>query len=231
MISCRIEVRNKERYFTLTLPDYCPFCQKHSALQLLNAYVVLGDDPYNDIFKLALRCHNSNCQEVMIGVYAVDFNVGEYLEFIRIEGGRPKIKHFSSCINEVSSDFGKIYNQAEIAEQSGLAEICGVGYRRALEFLIKDYAIKLNGDKAEMVKKLLLGECIERFIENDKIKGIAKRAAWLGNDETHYVRKWVDKTLTDLKTLIDITIHFIEMEELYKASIDSMPDPKKKDQK
>jgi hypothetical protein len=50
------------------------------------------------------------------------------------------------------------------------------------------------------------------MIENSRIKDIAKRATWLGNDETHYFKKWEDKDLDDLKKLIEITVHFISME-------------------
>ncbi len=39
-------------------------------------------------------------------------------------------------------------------------------------------------------------------------------AAWLGNDETHYERRWVDKDVEDLRRLIDITCHWIEMNVL-----------------
>ncbi len=50
--------------------------------------------------------------------------------------------------------------------------------------------------------------------EPSLLREIAKRAAWLGNDETHYVRKWEGKDLEDLKRLISLTIHWIEMEKL-----------------
>lgn len=40
---------------------------------------------------------------------------------------------------------------------------------------------------------------------------MAERATWLGNDETHYVRKWENKDLKDLKNLIDLTVYFISM--------------------
>lgn len=50
------------------------------------------------------------------------------------------------------------------------------------------------------------------MIDNPKIKEIAKRATWLGNDETHYFRKWEDKDLNDLKKLIEIVVYFISME-------------------
>jgi hypothetical protein len=51
---------------------------------------------------------------------------------------------------------------------------------------------------------------------------MAERATWLGNDETHYVRKWEDKDINDLKILIKVTLHWIEMElltEQYKTEM------------
>jgi len=49
------------------------------------------------------------------------------------------------------------------------------------------------------------------------------RAVWLGNDETHYLRKWEQKDLTDLKNLIGLTVHWIEMEELTETVMKDMP--------
>jgi len=78
------------------------------------------------------------------------------------------------------------------------------------------------------VEKTLLAPCIAKYVKNDQIKEIAKRAAWLGNDETHYVRKWEGKDLEDLKKLIALTIHWIEMEKLTADVIQDMPDAKTK---
>ena len=70
----------------------------------------------------------------------------------------------------------------------------------------------------------MLGKCINEHIENQKLKDIAKRATWLGNDETHYVRKWQGKNITDLKLLIDLTVHWIETEILTEKLIAEMPE-------
>lgn len=71
-----------------------------------------------------------------------------------------------------------------------------------------------------------VGACLE-LVPNLQVKTTAKRATWLGNDETHYVRKWADKDLSDLKLLLDLTIHWIAAEILTKKFEASMPDPKK----
>jgi hypothetical protein len=49
------------------------------------------------------------------------------------------------------------------------------------------------------------------------------RAVWIGNDVTHYIRKWEGKNLEDLKKLIELTVHWIEMEALSKSFEDEMP--------
>lgn len=130
----------------------------------------------------------------------------------------------SRTIKETSPDFCEIYAQAEKAEQHGLNLVAGPGYRKALEFLMKDYACILRPDEKATIEKMLLGNCISEFIESDQIKAIAKRATWIGNDETHYVRKWADKDLNDLKNLILLTLHWIEIERLTKDIVNGMPE-------
>lgn len=69
-------------------------------------------------------------------------------------------------------------------------------------------------------------QVINKHIGDTNIKNVAKRAVWLGNDETHYIRVWEDKDLSFLKQLIDLTIHWIEAEELTKTMMEEMPDNK-----
>ena len=133
-------------------------------------------------------------------------------------------RSFSEIIKNTSNEFCDIYNQALASESQGHLKICGVGYRKALEFLLKDYLIGLHPDKTEEIKTKFLGKCIEEYISNANIKTVAKRAAWLGNDETHYVRIWEGKDLQDLKKLIDLTVNWIEMEQLTADVMKEMPE-------
>ncbi|MGH9690457.1 MAG: hypothetical protein ACRD4C_05105 [Candidatus Acidiferrales bacterium] len=66
-----------------------------------------------------------------------------------------------------------------------------------------------------------------QYVKNEKVKAIAARAVWLGNDETHYTRKWEDKDLEDLKNLIQLTVHWIEMEKMTASVLKEMPKRKK----
>ena len=94
-----------------------------------------------------------------------------------------------------------------------------------MEELIEEASVEeaSEGESFEdKIKKKPLGDCIREDVNNLQIKEIARRAAWLGNDETHYVKKWGDKDLQDLKTLIEITVHFIAMAIKSKKYIEGM---------
>lgn len=130
----------------------------------------------------------------------------------------------TETINRISKDFCNIYDEAHKAEQLGLPLVAGPGYRKALEFLIKDYSVALNESERAAIEKMQLGACIAKFVKSEQIREIAKRAAWLGNDETHYIRKWENKDLDDLKKLISLTLHWIEIEALTAEVIKDMPE-------
>ena len=124
----------------------------------------------------------------------------------------PETKSFSEEIFKRFPNFCKIYNQSYFAEQYDLKDIAGIGYRKALEFLIKDYCIYYNQDEEEKIKKESLSQVITNYISSEKIKKLAKASVWIGNDETHYIRKFEDKDVNDLKKFIDATVAFIDYE-------------------
>ena len=124
----------------------------------------------------------------------------------------PELHQFDENIKKLSSNFCEIFNQAYVAEQMNINEIAGIGYRKALEFLIKDYCIDKNKEQEEKIKKEPLSQVITNYILSDKIKNLAKASIWIGNDETHYVRKYEDKDIKDLKRFISATVAYITYE-------------------
>lgn len=197
-------------------PNECPFCHKtivpHSIYGVLN----------NTIMEVMLNCPNIHCGKNFIGYYQDGGRAYHYNGKTTI--GTLIKKEFTETIETISQNFVSIYNQAFSAEQYNLTEICGVGYRKALEFLIKDYLIINNPQDTEKIQKKQLGPCISDYIDNTRLKAVAKRAVWLGNDETHYIRKWETKDLQDLKKLIELTLHWIEMESLSDSLESEMPE-------
>jgi hypothetical protein len=119
---------------------------------------------------------------------------------------------FPEAIEGISSNFAKIYNQSEIAEACDLNEIVGTGYGKALEFLVKDYLIKVLPERAEEIKDKKLYLCINELIDNPKIKILTEKARLIRNNEIHYVRKDEQSDINDLKKLISATVAWIELE-------------------
>ncbi len=202
------------------LPDTCPHCHYsvvpihiHTSIDSANAY-------------LTFYCPRNECSKFFISEYYMSDSGHFYFE--RFLNGIPKGIIYSETINNISSGFVDIYHQSEQAEHQDLKDICGVGYRKALEFLIKDYIISGNPELKSTVENKLLAACIGDHIENSMIVDISKRAVWLGNDETHYIRKWEGMDISHLKKLIALTVHWIETEALTNSMIADMPDPKKK---
>lgn len=207
---------NAKAGFTIDYaPNQCPYCHTIITPIVRTAYVASGN------LRVIYHCPNIDCEEVFVGLYGHEFS--DNYSYSGVTFGRFVGKVFSAIINEISPTFIEIYNQAEFSEEHNLKHISGVAYRKALEFLIKDYLIKLKPDSEEKIKKKFLGYCIKEDIDNTNLKTVAERAAWLGNDETHYIRKWEDKDITDLKRLIDLTVHWIEMEEQTKKYLEEMP--------
>jgi hypothetical protein len=200
-------------------PDACPVC--HSSIVAVDLSV---NFQYGGRFERIYQCPNANCQVLFIAQYERLAGPNAAFAWRRCVPFEFVTSALSSTIKSISPDFGEIYAQAEKAEQHGLSLVAGPGYRKALEFLIKDYASLLQPGEKESIERMLLGACISKHIRSDQIKAIAKRAAWLGNDETHYVRKWADKDLTDLKKLISLTLHWIEAEKLSQDIINDMPE-------
>lgn len=124
----------------------------------------------------------------------------------------PQQFEFDENIKNISPNFSEIYNQAVSAESHELNQISGIGYRKALEFLIKDYCIYRNDDKESKIKSMPLSQVITTYIDSSKIQNLAKASTWIGNDETHYVKKFEDKDINDLKRFINATVAFITYE-------------------
>jgi hypothetical protein len=209
--------------FLNKIPDECPYCHLKISPYTLN-HNFLNPDSRDDL-EVVYKCTNGNCRNLFIAHYINSGNLQDIdrYTFISILHATPKVTtDFPKFVVALSPEFISIYNQAEKAELTGLDKIAGVGYRKALEFLTKDYLINQGKSKEAEIKSKLLGACIN-MIQDQRIQNLAQRAVWLGNDETHYVRKWVTKDISDLKTLIRLVVHHIDADLVYQETMNEMP--------
>ena len=191
-------------------PNKCPICNNSISPENKMEY-------YNyEIKKVAIlfscpACYNGfvshykfTNEERMSGSLKYHF-----LELIDSYPKEPPRKEFDECIKKISSKFCEIYNQAFISEFYKLNQLSGMGYRKSLEFLLKDYCIYKKPDEYETIQSMPLSQVINEYVESEKIKNLSKASTWIGNDETHYIRKFEDKDINDLKKFIDATVAFI----------------------
>ena len=209
---------------TVVLPSTCPICHKGIEPRVLQSGYLRSATE----LAVCLRCPRLECASAFIAFFSRQAGGAVFNGlFTHAAPLAVQKSERSGYIEQASPAFCDIFDQAYAAEQYGLLEICGVGYRKALEFLIKDYLIyRLNEPddaKAEHIKKKLLGKTISEDIKDERIAKVAARATWLGNDETHYVRKWTDRDVSDLKSLIRLTTRWIEMELETEETLKVMP--------
>lgn len=190
------------------VPNKCPRC--HHAI---NAEYKDGCVQNSSSFDLFFKC--PNCHRGFIGQYRNGYHFLSAPLLYRKQS-------FEKEIIEISPNFIDIFNQSLEAESQNLNQLTGIGLRKALEFLIKDFLIYKKPDDEENIKKTQLSRCINNYIDDVKLKQISERAVWLGNDETHYIRKWEDKDIKDLKLLIQVTVNMIHNDLLTEKYLSEM---------
>ena len=204
----------------------CPAC--HFALQpsVLSSFYVAGDAENKDAYYLYQTCLCNRCRQVFLSKYEKPLGLGQHNPCSSLQASfsvplTPKTDSFSNEIEALSPSFVETYSQASIAEAQQLTQICGVGYRKSLEFLVKDYLCHKHPDDAEKIRSEFLGASIKR-IEDNRVKVLAERSTWIGNDETHYVRKHDNLTLESMKRFIKAILSYIESELAFEEA-DSIP--------
>ena len=114
-------------------------------------------------------------------------------------------------IKNFSPRFEEIFKQSLTAEFYNLTEIAGIGFRKSIEFLIKDYLINIKKKDKVKISNMNLGSAF-RELDDDRLKPLVTAIVWLGNDETHYLRKYENKSIEDMKKFIHALIFFIYSE-------------------
>jgi hypothetical protein len=218
-----------QQYGSHQIPDTCPICHKSGTMsQIGSAYISsVNELPLLSRLQIPFRCPRFNCGVIFI----VEYNVEHAVKF---DGCKHwKISRFTPAalippsmgkeIKDISPSFCELYKQAYSAKNYGLIDVFGLALRKALEFLIKDYAISKYSVNEDAIKASSLSQVINKYVTDQNIKNCAERAAWLGNDEAHYERRWVDRDVTHLESSIKLTMSWIFMEMETNKYVSEMP--------
>lgn len=126
----------------------------------------------------------------------------------------PSPWHYPKEWAEVATRFPRfieIYGQAQRAEGEGLSELDAVGYRKALELLVKDYVLE-KSPKLKRIKKASLSQCIQSYVKDTRVRQSPRLESLLGNDDEDYAREFTPQDVTDLKNLIAAVVYWISVE-------------------
>jgi hypothetical protein len=156
-------------------PDTCPRCHQGIAAKETSVATLNGDPlAQGTVLEVVYQCPLQRCAKLFVAAYRRSFTMGrptsgDVFNLVGVLPTTPKAAAVSSEVSEVSPTFTLIYNQAVAAEAYGLDQIAGVGLRKALEFLIKDYCIHLKPEDAHAVRKEFLGRTIQNRVTDAKV--------------------------------------------------------------
>ena len=207
-------------------PDTCPCCNKVMSNDLSPVMAInninIGEEKYEECKVVSVfRCTSCNSLFAIWNEHKAieqDETALEDLSYTcKILATFPlkKVTVFTQDITGLSTEFVSTFNQAEVAEAQGLDKICGMGYRKALEFLVDAY-IRRKRPSETINANLELGAKIRNYIDDEKIKTLAQKSAWLGNDATHIINKHPDRNIQDIKKFIKAMTTMIEAEFAYE---------------
>lgn len=203
---------NSSNYISIDVPNKCPHC-----FDSIRPHIVSKTD-YDDKLKLnvAVLYQCPSCQKYFANEYHLNnsFNnsISAFESVLIPYVYKSLVKYdLPDELENISHTFVEIYTQSLTAESDGLSQICGIGFRKAIEFLVKDFLINFQKEDSDKIAKLQLSQAISK-LESHKIKSLALASVWLGNDETHYQRKYADKDVNDMKKFIRALAYFISSE-------------------
>ncbi len=188
-------------YFAL-IPNICPYCAVASDYQILQREERKADFDHLET-AVILQC--PNCKNF---IFAQFLDNGRYKVY-------PQPQPYPNISKEILTEypeFAKVYLQALTAESQNLDEICGMGYRKAIEYLVKRYAEQLFQDDKDNIENEPLSKTINRIPDAD-IQLLARKISWLGNDQVHIVAKHPDYGIVDMKNFIEALSYFILMKK------------------
>lgn len=191
----------------IPLPDRCPNCDAVGYHYLVS----LAQNPESPIQYDALFYCNG-CHDFFQISYVDPLGTNDTELLVRKTYGSIQEETFSLSLSTLSPEFVETFHDAEAAERSHRLKIVGPGYRKALEYLVKDYAIHLHPEDEVNIGKIPLAQVIKEYIDHPQIQALSKGSSWLGNDHTHTVKKHESYTLADLKRFVIAVAKYIDLE-------------------
>lgn len=166
----------------------CPYCGKDAIFtyetdnaKKYNDFTkfIFSNDFINEVFKTLTCAHCSNT----IFVHSVRHLLDKFT-WVYIYPNKATID-ISKEISETFPIFIQIFTQALQAKVENLNHLVGPGLRKAVEFLVTDYLIKIQNENN--IEKISLEKKIDKLDKSIYASACADLIRIFGNDEIHYI--------------------------------------------
>ncbi len=176
----------------------CPYCKTFVSGGYTDKHFI----PINNettFFTLAQKC--AFCDGTFVATYVIKNKATTFLSSFPVIKDESDVDHIlAGC----SPRFADLYKQSYMCYTNQQFDLAAMGFRSALECLVKDFAIEfLNIPKDEVIKKSLF-QAIAEYLKDVELVKSADVVRMLGNDYTHYQRKFTDHDIETLKDYMDI---------------------------
>ena len=187
-------------------PSKCPHCGLGTDAPFSSKNV----SPFNGHHLFTATCTCTACGKNFF--FACEYDSGKHEYDPIIYPSIAFTPYTNDILEEISPRFIDMYNQALQSEFYENMELAAIGYRSALEILVKDYAIKeLKQNPKEVISKKLCA-AIGTYLNQEELVKTADVVRILGNDYTHYERKYPQHDFALLKGYMNIFLQQIEVQ-------------------
>ena len=192
---------------TYSKPATCPYCGYGTDAPVMSrgSFHMGGN-----VYMLAGTCKCTHCNKTFF--FACYRNISETPDspcsFCFPENSFTPYKN--DVLSQISKRFIQMYNQALNAEFNNSLDLAAIGYRSSLEILVKDFAISELGVSEDEASKKSLCDAIGTYLMQEDLVKTADVVRILGNDYTHFKRKYLDFDFNLLKYYMDIFMKQIE---------------------
>lgn len=198
------------------MPDRCPNCHAYGSFLLAGCFRS-PDDP--DITSALFYC--PHCHLFFMAYFECENSAGNSHQIKECFGVAKPLDQFSDLLYQMSPEFCETYKEAWEAERAHLMRAAGPAYRKALEFLVKDFAKCRNKEEdPDRIDKMPMMQAIKKFIAHSSIQTLSQAATWLGNDQTHTTKLHEDYDLKDLKLFNLAVAKYIDLELTTDQALD-----------
>ena len=120
-----------------------------------------------------------------------------------------KLSDMDDVVYSVSPKFYDVYQQCLTAKANGLYDLYGMGFRKAVEYLVTDFAIKMRPEENDKIRDMSLHNRIMRYISDDDVRKTLLACKLLGNNEVHYDNSNTSDDMILFEKLIGDVIRYI----------------------